>query len=76
MRAGTRVTLDAQRFAQTGTWSGRSPSTARRSPSTRPCGSAAATGRGVCAPTANPNPPGGPLIRRSRGMWWNYYPRL
>ena len=45
---------------------GISRSTARRSPSTRRCGSAAATGRGASGRSARPNPPGGRPTRRSR----------
>ena len=66
LRAGTRVTLDAQRFAQLGSWSGPSRSTARRSPSTRRSGSAAATGRGASGRSARPSPRAGRRTRRSR----------
>ena len=43
-----------------------SRSTARRSPSTPRCGSAAATGRGASGRSAKPSPRAGPRIRRSR----------
>ena len=66
LRAGNRVTLDAQRFAQLGSWSGPSRSTARRSPSTRRCGSAPATGHGASGRSARPNPRAARRIRRSR----------
>lgn len=74
MRAGSRVTLDAQRFAQVGTWSGAlsidgaaiemSPDTwvgtRDRSWGIRPVGQAA--------------PEGAPLVPAFEGMWWLYVP--
>ena len=67
LRAGNRVTLDAQRFAQLGSLERAARrSTARRSPSTRRPGSAAATGRGASGRSARPNPPAAPPTRRSR----------
>ena len=67
LRAGTRITLDAQRFAQLGSWSGHDRHR-RRGDHRRPVGvdRHAATGRGASGPSARPNPPGGPRIRRSR----------
>jgi hypothetical protein len=74
MRAGSRVTLDAQRFAQVGTWSGTiavdgedvavSPDTwvgtRDRSWGIRPVGEA--------------EPPGRPSDPPFEGMWWLYVP--
>ena len=74
MRAGSRVTLNAQRFAQVGTWSGtlvidgeetavtpdRWVGTRDRSWGIRPVGEAAPEG-------APPDPP-------FEGMWWTYLP--
>ena len=74
MRAGSRVTLNAQRFAQVGTWSGtlvidgeetavtpdRWVGTRDRSWGIRPVGEAAPEG-------APPDPP-------FEGMWWTYVP--
>jgi len=74
MRAGSRVTLDAQRFAQVGTWAGSlsvdgtvievSPDTwvgtRDRSWGIRPVGEAA--------------PPGAPQVPEFEGMWWLYVP--
>ncbi|GAA3023081.1 hypothetical protein GCM10010528_01420 [Gordonia defluvii] len=74
MRQGTRVTLDAQRFAQVGSWSGRiivdgetisvDPATwigtRDRSWGIRPIGEA--------------EPPGRPADPPFEGMWWLYMP--
>ncbi len=74
MRAGSRVTLDAQRFAQVGTWSGTiavdgediavSPDTwvgtRDRSWGIRPVG--------------DPDPAGRPSDPPFEGMWWLYVP--
>lgn len=74
MRTGTRITLDAQRFAQVGTWSGTiivddeqievNPSTwigsRDRSWGIRPIGEA--------------EPPGRPADPPFDGMWWLYIP--
>ncbi len=74
MRAGSRVTLNAQRFAQVGTWSGTlaidgedlavTPDTwvgtRDRSWGIRPVGEAP--------------PAGAPADPEFEGMWWNYYP--
>lgn len=74
MRAGSRVTLDAQRFAQVGTWSGtlaidgediavtpdRWVGTRDRSWGIRPVGEAV--------------PAGAPLVPEFEGMWWTYVP--
>ena len=74
LRAGTRVTLDAQRFAQLGSWSGHIASTARRSPSTPRCGSDHATGRGASGPIGEAEPAGRPADPPFEGMWWLYVP--
>ena len=66
LRTGTRVTLDAQRFAQLGSGAAPSRSTARTSRSTRRCGSGPATGHGASGRSVKPNPPGSPRTRRSR----------
>ena len=74
MRSGSRVTLDAQRFAQLGTWSGTivvdgeeivvDPATwlgsRDRSWGVRPVGEA--------------EPPGAPADPPFEGMWWLYVP--
>ncbi|MGC2652634.1 MAG: hypothetical protein WA317_03295 [Mycobacterium sp.] len=74
MRAGTRVTLDAQRFAQLGTWHGRIAvdgeeiavdpqtwlGTRDRSWGIRPVG--------------EPEPAGRPADPPFEGMWWLYVP--
>lgn len=72
MRAGSRVTLQAQRFAQTGTWSGTLTldgeeiavdswtGTRDRSWGIRPSG--------------EPAPAGAPLVPEFGGMWWLYVP--
>lgn len=74
MRAGSRVTLDAQRFAQVGSWSGTltvdgeeivvDPATwvgtRDRSWGIRPSGEAP--------------PAGAPLVPEFEGMWWLYVP--
>jgi hypothetical protein len=74
MRAGSRVTLEAQRFAQVGTWSGsllvdgeeitvtpdRWVGTRDRSWGIRPVGEA--------------EPPGRPSDPPFEGMWWLYVP--
>jgi hypothetical protein len=74
MRAGSRVTLHAQRFAQVGTWSGtlvidgqetaltpdRWVGTRDRSWGIRPVGEAA--------------PEGAPAVPAFEGMWWTYVP--
>ncbi|MCW2765840.1 MAG: Uncharacterized protein JWO11_1799 [Nocardioides sp.] len=74
MRAGSRVTLDAQRFAQVGTWSGsiaidgeeiavspdRWVGTRDRSWGIRPVG--------------EPEPAGKPADPPFEGMWWLYVP--
>ena len=66
LRAGNRVTLDAQRFAQVGTWSGQLPIDGEEIAVDPPAGSAAATGRGVSDRSASPNRRADPPIRRSR----------
>lgn len=74
MRSGARVTLDAQRFAQVGTWEGtlsidgadiavgrdRWVGTRDRSWGIRPVGEAL--------------PAGAPLVPEFEGMWWLYVP--
>ncbi len=74
MRSGSRVTLDAQRFAQVGTWSGSfvvdettydvTPDvwlgSRDRSWGIRPVGEAA--------------PAGAPLVPEFEGLWWLYVP--
>ncbi|GAA1912003.1 hypothetical protein [Nocardioides marmoribigeumensis] len=74
LRSGARVTLDAQRFAQVGTWSGhlvvdgerlevtpdRWVGTRDRSWGIRPVGAA--------------EPPGAPSDPPFEGMWWLYVP--
>ena len=67
LRAGTRVTLDAQRFRPVGLVERHAADRRRRaSASTRRCGSARGTGRGASGPSARPNPLGARRIRRSR----------
>lgn len=67
MRAGARVTLDAQRFAQLGAVAGRgSTSTASTSPSTRGGGSAPETGPGASGRSASPNRPDARPTRHSK----------
>lgn len=66
LRSGNRVTLDAQRFAQLGTWSGASSSTANGSPSIRRPGSAAGTGPGASGRWGNQNRRAGPPTHPSR----------
>ena len=66
LRSGNRVTLNAQRFAQLGSWSGGSSWTARRLPSTPMSGSAAATGRGVSGRSVSPSRRADPPTRHSR----------
>ena len=67
MRAGSRVTLDAQRFAQVGTWSGTLLDRRRGDRGRhRTAGSGPATAPGGSGPSARPSPPGVRRTRRSR----------
>lgn len=74
MRAGTRVTLDAQRFAQTGTWSG-SITIDGEEITVDPAVWIGSRDRswGV-RPNGEPEPAGRPADPPFEGMWWNYYP--
>ena len=75
MRAGSRVTLDAQRFAQVGTWSGTLADRRRGDRRvTRTAGSAPATARGGSGRSARPSPQGAPADPPFEGMWWLYVP--
>ena len=75
LRTGTRITLDAQRFAQVGSWSGRDRrSTARRSPSTRRSGSASRDRSWGIRPIGEAEPAGRPADPPFEGMWWLYVP--
>ena len=66
MRAGSRVTLDAQRFAQVGTWSGTMSVDGEDIAVTPTPGSAPATAPGASARWARPSRRGAPPTRRSR----------
>ena len=76
MRTGTlRKILDAQRFAQCGSWEGTisiDGDGPRRD--ARHAGSARATGRGASAPPARPSRPARPADPPWDGMWWLYVP--
>ncbi len=66
LRSGSRVTLDAQRFAQVGTWSGHVSSTASASRSPPTAGSAPGTGPGASDRSVRPSPRARRATRRSR----------
>ena len=66
LRAGTRITLDAQRFAQVGSWSGHIVIDGEEITVDPSVWIGSATGPGASGPSAKPNPLGGLRIRRSR----------
>ena len=75
MRQGSGTTLDAQRFAQVGTWEGIDRDRRRRtSRSRRTAGSAPATGRGASGRVGEAAPAGKPADPPFEGMWWLYVP--
>lgn len=73
-RAGTRVTLDAQRFAQVGTWEGelRVDGTTHAVTHDRWVGTRDRSW-GI-RPVGEPEPPGRAADEAIEGFWWNYVP--
>src|SRR3569833_1225208 len=74
LRSGSRVPLDAQRFAQVGTWSGVIAVDGEETAVTpdRWVG-ARGRSRGI-RPVGEPEPPGRPGDPACEGMWWLYLP--
>lgn len=74
MRAGSRVTLDAQRFAQVGGWEGTITVDGEQI-TVDPASWVGTRDRswGV-RPSGEPAPAGAPLVPEFGGMWWLYVP--
>ena len=74
-RRRAAATLDAQRFAQLGSWEGAIVDRRRgASPSTRPRGSASRDRSWGIRPVGESEPPGRPADPPFDGMWWLYVP--
>lgn len=74
MRAGSRVTLDAQRFAQVGTWSGTLAIDGADIAVTPDLWVGTRDRSWGIRPVGEPVPAGAPLVPEFEGMWWLYVP--
>jgi hypothetical protein len=74
MRSGTRVTLDAQRFAQLGTWSGRIAVDGEEIAVDPQTWLGSRDRSWGIRPVGEPEPAGRPADPPFEGMWWLYVP--
>jgi hypothetical protein len=74
MRAGSRVTLDAQRFAQVGTWEGSITVDGERLDVTPDRWLGSRDRSWGIRPVGEAPPAGAPLTPEFEGMWWLYVP--
>ena len=74
MRAGSRVTLDAQRFAQVGTWSGSFAIDGTEHVVTPDVWLGSRDRSWGIRPVGEAIPAGAPLVPEFEGMWWTYVP--
>jgi len=74
MRAGSRVTLDAQRFAQVGTWSGMLAIDGEDIPVDPGTWVGTRDRSWGIRPSGEAPPPGAPSDPPFEGMWWLYVP--
>lgn len=74
MRAGSRVTLNAQRFAQVGTWSGTIAIDGADIAVTPDLWVGTRDRSWGIRPVGEPIPAGAPLVPEFEGMWWLYVP--
>jgi hypothetical protein len=74
MRAGSRVTLDAQRFAQVGTWSGHVSVDGERMEVSPERWLGSRDRSWGIRPVGEAPPAGAPLTPEFEGMWWLYVP--
>lgn len=74
MRAGSRVTLDAQRFAQLGSWSGVLSIDGTDIPVDPETWVGSRDRSWGIRPVGEAMPPGAPLVPEFEGMWWLYVP--
>lgn len=74
MRAGSRVTLNAQRFAQVGTWSGTLAIDGADIAVTPDLWVGTRDRSWGIRPVGEPVPAGAPLVPEFEGMWWLYVP--
>ncbi len=74
MRAGSRVTLDAQRFAQVGTWSGTLVIDGQETVLAPETWVGTRDRSWGIRPVGDPAPEGAPAVPAFEGMWWTYVP--
>lgn len=74
MRSGTKVTLDAQRFAQLGSWSGYLVIDGEQIPVDPDTWIGTRDRSWGIRPIGEPEPPGRPADPPFEGMWWLYVP--
>lgn len=74
MRQGSKVTLDAQRFAQLGTWSGGLVIDGQDIPVDPATWIGTRDRSWGIRPVGEPDPPGRPADPPFEGMWWLYVP--
>jgi len=74
LRSGSRVTLDAQRFAQVGTWSGVIAVDGEETAVTPDRWGGTRDRSWGIRPGGEPEPPGRPADPPFEGMWWLYLP--
>ena len=74
MRAGNRVTLNAQRFAQLGSWSGRIVVDGKEIPVDPATWIGSRDRSWGIRPIGEPEPAGRPADPPFEGMWWLYVP--
>ncbi|CAN5543271.1 hypothetical protein BH11ACT8_BH11ACT8_27010 [soil metagenome] len=74
MRSGSRVTLDAQRFAQVGTWSGSFVVDGAEHAVTPDVWLGSRDRSWGIRPVGEAVPAGAPLVPEFEGMWWLYVP--
>src|SRR6201996_8358175 len=74
LRSGNRVTLNAQRFAQLGSWSGRIAIDGKDTAVALKPGPDGGARPGAIRPIGDPDPAGRPADPPFEGMWWLYVP--
>ncbi len=74
MRTGGRITLDAQRFAQVGTWTGSITVDGEEISVTPDRGVGTRDRSWGIRPVGEPEPAGRPADPPFEGMWWTYVP--
>lgn len=74
MRSGSRVTLDAQRFAQVGTWSGSVTVDGETFPIDPDVWVGTRDRSWGIRPSGEAEPAGAPQVPTFEGMWWLYTP--